>query len=79
MCLIAYLRALVTTLVLASYSPVGIAHGSPDLGHTGHLAISLFVARRTRVAASQQFDVASRPCLLTALATQRLTRAHSAS
>jgi hypothetical protein len=59
MCLIAQIRALVTTLVLASYSPLAIAHGSPDLGHTGHLAISLFVARRTRVAASQQFDVAN--------------------
>jgi hypothetical protein len=59
MCFIAQIRALVTTLVLASYSPVGIAHGSPDLAHTGHLAISLFVARRTRVAASQQFDVAN--------------------
>ena len=51
MCLIAQIRALVTTLVLASYSPVGMDHG--------HLALSLFIARRTRVAASQQFDVAN--------------------
>jgi hypothetical protein len=52
-CLIALIRALITTLVLASYSPVG------DSWHAGHLSISMFIARRTRVAASQQFDVAS--------------------
>jgi hypothetical protein len=57
MCLIAQIRALITTLVLASYSPLGIAHGPHDLGHGGHLALSLFVGRRTRVAASEQFDV----------------------
>ena len=62
MCLIAWIRALITTIVLASYSPIGLAieHGEPDSGHVGHLAISLFIGRRTRVAASQQFDVSSR-------------------
>ena len=59
MCLIAWIRALITTIVLASYSPLGLAidHREPDSGHVGHLAISLFIGRRTRVAASQQFDV----------------------
>lgn len=62
MCLIARIRVLITTLVLASYSPFGlvIGHAQADLGHGGHLAISLFIGRRTRVAASQQFDIASR-------------------
>lgn len=55
MCLIAHIRVLITTLVLASFSPFGL-----DVGHPGHLAISLFIGRRTRVAASQQFDVAGR-------------------
>ncbi len=63
MCSIAQIRALITTLVLASYSPLAIAHGPDAMAHTGHLAISLFVARRTRVAASQQFDVANRVCV----------------
>ena len=65
MCLIARIRALVTALVLASFSPVGLAagHGQPDAGHGGHLAISLFIGRRTRVAASQQFDV-NRPAVI---------------
>lgn len=59
MYLIAWIRALITTLVLASYSPLGLAidHGEPDSGQVGHLAISLFIGRRTRVAASQQFNV----------------------
>ena len=52
---IAHIRILVTTLVLASYSPFGY-----DAGQPGHLAISLFIGRRTRVAASQEFQVGSR-------------------
>jgi hypothetical protein len=65
MCLIARIRALITAVVLASYSPVGLAigHESPGSGHAGHLAISLFIGRRTRVAASQQFDIANRVCV----------------
>lgn len=65
MCLIARIRALITAVVLASYSPVGLAigHESPGSGHAGHLAISLFIGRRTRVAASQQFDIANRVCI----------------
>jgi hypothetical protein len=59
MCLIARIRVLITTIVLASYSPLAVGHGQPDAGHTGHLAISLFIGRRTRVAASQQFNVAN--------------------
>jgi hypothetical protein len=54
MCLLATIRILLTTLVLASYSPYGF-----DAGQPGHLAISLFIARRTRVAASQEFQVGS--------------------
>ncbi len=57
MCLIAWIRALITTIVLASYSPLVIGHGQPDAERVGHLAISLFIGRRTRVAASQQFNV----------------------
>ena len=78
MCFIAPIRALVTTLILASYSPLAVEHGSPDMGHTGHLAISLFLARRTRVAASQQFDVANRVCVSATLANARGVAAHSA-
>ena len=80
MCLIARIRILITAMVLASYSPVGIAigHESPESGHAGHLAISLFIGRRTRVAASQQFEVASRVCISPALATRRIAAAHSA-
>jgi hypothetical protein len=65
MCLLARIRTLITALVLASYSPVGLAigHESPDSAHGGHLALSLFTGRRTRVAASQQFEVASRVCV----------------
>jgi hypothetical protein len=55
MFLIAQIRILVTTLVLASYSPVGL-----DVGQPGHLALSLFTGRRTRVAASQEFQVGGR-------------------
>ena len=36
-----------------------MVHGDQGAGHAGHLAISLFIGRRTRVAASQQFDVAN--------------------
>jgi len=57
MCLIAWIRALITTIVLASYSPLAVGHGQSDSGRVGHLAISLFIGRRTRVAASQQFNV----------------------
>lgn len=62
MCLIARIRVLITTIVLASYSPLGhaIGLGDAELGRAGHLAISMFVGRRTRVAASQQFEVSSR-------------------
>src|SRR4029079_5176895 len=59
MCQIAQIRALITAIVLASFSPFGLAlfHGDQDRAHTGHLAISLFIGRRTRVAAAQQFNV----------------------
>ena len=60
MCLIARIRVLITAIVLASYSPLAVGHGAPDSGHIGHLAISLFIGRRTRVAASQQFNVSGR-------------------
>jgi len=66
MCLIAWIRALITTMVLASFSPLPIGHGEPGAGHTGHLAMSLFLSRRTRVAASQQFDVSARPLVCSA-------------
>ncbi|HEU4592689.1 MAG TPA: hypothetical protein VFS13_17405, partial [Steroidobacteraceae bacterium] len=48
--------------LLANYSPFGLAIGYAGTGpgHAGHLAISMFIGRRTRVAASQQFDVANR-------------------
>src|SRR5262245_23546114 len=54
MWLIAQIRVLITVVVLAGYSPFGF-----DTNHPGHLAISLFIGRRTRVAASQHFDVSS--------------------
>src|SRR6185503_3543602 len=62
MCLIAQIRSLITAVVVASYSPFGMAidHEQSHGGHAGHLAISLFISRRTRVAASQQFDLAHR-------------------
>jgi hypothetical protein len=58
MCLSAHIRVLITTVVLASYSPLGhaIGIGDAELGRAGHLAVSLFLNRRTRVAASQHFD-----------------------
>ena len=61
MCLIAWIRVLITTLVVAGYAPCGHAFGLGDaeLGRAGHLAVSIFIGRRTRVAASQQFDVAN--------------------
>jgi len=49
MCLFARIRALLTLIVLASYSP------APDVG-SGHLGLTLFIARRTRVAAIEQFE-----------------------
>ena len=52
MYLIAQIRVLITVLVLASCAPYGF-----DADHPSHLALSLFVGRRTRVAAAQQFDV----------------------
>jgi hypothetical protein len=76
MCLIARIRALITSLVLASYSPLALAHCPGATGHTGHLALSLFIGRRTRVAASEQFDVANRVCVRTALAIVRMPGAH---
>lgn len=60
MCLIAWIRVLITTMVLASYSPLAIGHGEPDAEHVGHLSISLFIGRRTRVAAAQHFSVSGR-------------------
>ena len=54
MYLIAQIRVLITVLVLASCAPYGF-----DADHPSHLALSLFVGRRTRVAAAQQFDVAN--------------------
>jgi hypothetical protein len=62
MCLMTWIRALITTIVLASHSPLGLVidHGEPESGRGGRLAISLFIGRRTRVAASQHFDVTSR-------------------
>ncbi len=57
MCLIAWIRAVITTIVLASYSPLVVGHGQPGAERVGHLAVSLFIGRRTRVAASQQFNV----------------------
>jgi hypothetical protein len=60
--LIARIRVLITAVVLASYSPFGLGFGQDDSAssHAGHLGISIFIGRRTRVAASQQFDVANR-------------------
>ncbi|HET9862006.1 MAG TPA: hypothetical protein VFP37_01075 [Steroidobacteraceae bacterium] len=60
--LIARMRVLITAVVLASYSPFGLGLGCDEggSGHAGHLAISIFVGRRTRVAASQHFEVTGR-------------------
>jgi alkylation response protein AidB-like acyl-CoA dehydrogenase len=57
------IRALTTLLTLASWSPVAFAAHSPGPPHPGHLGITLFIARRTRVAASQQFDIAGRAAM----------------
>ena len=45
-------------LALYSYC-VELCLGDAELGRAGHLAVSIFIGRRTRVAASQQFDVAN--------------------
>jgi len=42
------IRAVIAALVLVMHAPLG--------GEFGHLGISLFVGRFTRVAAAQQFD-----------------------
>jgi hypothetical protein len=59
MCLVVRIRALMTLILLATYSPVGIivhpADEQPGF-HLGHLAISVFTRRLTRVAAAEQFD-----------------------
>jgi hypothetical protein len=61
MCFFARIRALLTLLVLAHFSPLALAtHQSaeqpvPTFGG-GQLGISLFIARRTRVAATEQFE-----------------------
>jgi hypothetical protein len=55
--LIIQIRALITLIVLASNSPLGLAIAQVDWGtHGSHLGISLFIGRFTRVAAAQQFD-----------------------
>lgn len=80
MCLIARFRALVTALVLASYSPFGTAllPAESGSGHAGHLAVSMFIGRRTRVAASQQFDVAHRVVVLVPRTRSASTQARCA-
>jgi hypothetical protein len=59
MCLLARIRAVITAVVLASHSPVGAAIDHAHPAHPGHLAVGLFVGRRTRVAASQAFNVSN--------------------
>jgi hypothetical protein len=62
MCFFARIRALLTLIVLAHYSPLALAthqlaeQPAPAFG--GQLGISLFIARRTRVAATEQFEPA---------------------
>jgi hypothetical protein len=70
--LVAPTRALITAVVLATYSPFGLALGDADAvsGHAGHLAISIFVGRRTRVAAAQHFDVTNRVVVLPSAAQE---------
>jgi hypothetical protein len=70
MCLIARIRVLITTIVLASYSPLAVADGQPDPSRAGHLAMSIFIGRRTRVAASQQFNVANRATVHSPISAQ---------
>jgi hypothetical protein len=53
--LIARIRVLFTLIVLASYSPLGVAIHRADIGG-GYLGISLFTGRLTRSAATQQFE-----------------------
>jgi hypothetical protein len=61
------IRALMTLVMLAAWSPVGVAIENEH--HASHLATSLFVARRTRIAAAEQFDPA-----MAAIATRRPSR-----
>ena len=57
MSLVAQIRAVITLILLASWSPVGFAFSS-DESHVGHFAISVFTRRVTRVAAAEEFDLA---------------------
>ncbi len=52
--LVAQFRALFILIMLASYSPLGVAEQLEYGG--GHLGISVFTGRLTRIAAAQQFD-----------------------
>jgi hypothetical protein len=60
MCFFARIRALLTLIVLAHYSPLALAthqfSEQPLPAFGGQLGISLFIARRTRVAATEQFE-----------------------
>ncbi len=51
---VAQIRALFTLIMLASYSPLGVADHQESCG--GYLGISVFTGRFTRIAAAQQFD-----------------------
>ena len=58
MYLIARIRVLFTLIMLASYSPLGVAvhHMTDHSAPVGYLGISLFTGRLTRAAAAQQFE-----------------------
>ena len=56
MSLVARIRALITLILLASWSPVGFAF-SGDESHVGHFAISAFTRRHSRAAAAEEFDL----------------------
>ena len=56
MSLVARIRAVITLILLATWSPVGFAFSS-DESHVGHFAISVFTRRVTRVAAAEEFDL----------------------
>jgi hypothetical protein len=54
------IRAFITLIVLMSHSPLAVAfeHAhSTGAPHVGHFGITLFIGRRTRVAASELFDL----------------------
>jgi hypothetical protein len=60
MLLLTRIRASIALLVLMSHSPLAVAfeHAhAAGLPQVGHLGITLFVGRRTRVAASELFDL----------------------